>query len=64
MVGAPDEGVGDRGDGKRADFGRALPGGGPGDGDGEDCLMNGLLRTVPMLQCLDLGGNWSSRDCR
>lgn len=34
------------GDGKSADFGLPLLG---GLGDGDDCLMNGLLRTVPML---------------
>lgn len=34
------------GEGKSADFGRPLLG---GLGDGDDCLMNGLLRTVPIL---------------
>lgn len=38
------------GDGKSADFGLPLLGGlGDGDGDGDDCLMNGLFRTVPIL---------------
>lgn len=45
-----EDGAGDRGDGKSADFGRVLFAGGPGEGDGDDCLMKGLLRTVPMLQ--------------
>jgi hypothetical protein len=34
------------GEGKSADFGLPLLG---GLGDGDDCLMNGLLRTVPIL---------------
>lgn len=34
------------GDGKRADFGLPLLG---GLGDGDDCLINGLFRTVPIL---------------
>lgn len=34
------------GEGKSADFGLPLLG---GLGDGDDCLMNGLFRTVPIL---------------
>lgn len=36
------------GEGKSADFGLPLLGG-LGEGDGDDCLMNGLFRTVPIL---------------
>lgn len=44
------------GEGKSADFGLPLLGG-LGDGDGDDCLMNGLLRTVPILHLPRLEGS-------
>lgn len=55
MEGLDEAGGGDRGEANRADFGRLLAavllllllGGGTGEGD---CLMNGLLRTVPILE--------------
>lgn len=42
------------GEGKSADFGLPLLG---GLGDGDDCLMNGLLRTVPILHLPRLEGS-------
>lgn len=42
------------GEGKSADFGLPLLG---GLGDGDDCLMNGLLRTVPILHLPRLLGS-------
>lgn len=42
------------GEGKSADFGLPLLG---GLGDGDDCLMNGLLRTVPISHLPRLEGS-------
>lgn len=43
------------GEGKRADFGRPLLG---GLGDGEDCLIKGLLRTVPIAHLARFRWSW------
>lgn len=49
-VGGDEVDRGDRGDAKSADLGRLLF---CGPGDVEDCLMKGLLRTVPMMHWLE-----------
>lgn len=45
------------GEGKSADFGLPLLGG-LGDGDGDDCLINGLFRTVPILHLCRPPWSW------
>lgn len=49
-VGGDEVDKGDNGVAKSADFGRLLL---CGPGEVEDCLMNGLLRTVPMTHWLE-----------
>jgi hypothetical protein len=62
-VGVEEAEGGDIGEGKSADFGLPLLGG-LDDGDGDDCLMNGLFRTVPILYLTlaSVVGVWC--DCR